>query len=73
MDLGAVVAAVLPFVAACHGKMGALAGKGPAVVESPDRGDMVLFYIAKQQGKIQVTAMEIVEMDDVRTNLVQPI
>ena len=72
MDLRAVVAAALPFIAACHGEMGALPGKSPAVVEGPDRGDAVLFYIAKQQGKIQVAAVEIVEMDDVRTNPVQP-
>ena len=71
MDLRAVVTAAFPFLAVGKSKIGALPGKSPAVVESPDRGDTVLFYIAKQQEKIQVAPVEIVDMDDVRPYLVQ--
>lgn len=60
-----MVATALPFIAACHGEMGALPGKGPTVMKGPDRGDAVLFYIAEQHRNIKIASVKIVEVNNI--------
>jgi len=46
--LRAMMTARLPFVAFRHGETGTMAGKGPAIMEGPDDGNVVIFDITKQ-------------------------
>lgn len=61
----AIMAAVLPLIALYHGKVRAMSGKCPAVVESPYDVDIVLFDIAEQERKIDVATVEVMEMEEV--------
>ena len=51
--------------------MGTSAGKGPAVVQGPDDRDMMLFDVSEQHRQVQAEAVDIMEVDHIRSNAVQ--
>ena len=58
--------------AACIVKIGAVAGKGPAVVKGPDNLFSAAAQIIKQKLQIQIVAMKIVQPDHVRVVFPHP-
>lgn len=63
--LRATVTACLPFVTLRDGEMRAYGGKRPAIVERPHDGDIPSFDIPKQERKVDIAAMQVVQMDQV--------
>lgn len=57
LRIRAVVAACFPSVTMGHFIIWAAAGKGPAVVERPDDGDIVALDEVEEQGEINIKAV----------------
>ena len=71
--LGAVMAAGLPAVTACKIKIGAVAGKGPAVMKGPDDFLTAGAQVIKQQTDMDVITMNIMEPDHIRIIFPNPV
>lgn len=61
------MAATLPKLAAYKIKMSTMAGEGPAVMQGPDDGPVVLFQEAEEYRVVQVVPVDIVQVDDIRS------
>lgn len=65
-ELRTVMAATLPKLAAYKIKMSTMTGEGPTVVQGPDDGPVVLFQEVEEYRIVQVVAVDVVQVDDVR-------
>lgn len=55
----------LPLVALYHGKVRTMSGETPAIMESPDYRNVAALDVAEQNGEVDVTPMEVVQMEEV--------
>ena len=66
MGLGTVMTAGFPFLTLYHGKVRTLPGHGPAIVQCPYGGNPALLQEAEEKGEIDITVMQIVQMNHIR-------
>jgi hypothetical protein len=61
----------LPFVTLSHGKVWAVPGKSPTIVQRPNNLDIVLFYVFEKHRKVNIPAVQVVQMYYIRTKAFQ--
>ena len=70
--LGAAVASCLPFVACGQFEMWAMSRERPAIVKRPNNADVMLLYVAKKKGDVDVRIVQIVNMNNFWRNFGNP-